>query len=113
MARRGLWEQIRAFIARGKSVLLTTHHLEEADALADRIVVIDRGAIVAEGTPSEIKARSAGRKIRCTTRLTREVLLALPGVTAVNAGTRDREPIELLTSSAEATIGPLLALDPN
>jgi len=54
-ARRALWKQIRAFVARGKSVLLTTHYLDEADALADRVIVIDHGQVVAEGTPSEIK----------------------------------------------------------
>ena len=54
-ARRALWKQIRAFVARGKSVLLTTHYLDEADALADRVIVIDRGRIAGEGTPSEIK----------------------------------------------------------
>jgi len=54
-ARRALWKQIRAFVARGKSVLLTTHYLDEADALADRVIVIDQGRIVGEGTPSEIK----------------------------------------------------------
>jgi ABC-2 type transport system ATP-binding protein len=54
-ARRALWKQIRAFVARGKSVLLTTHYLDEADALADRVIVIDHGRVVAEGTPSEIK----------------------------------------------------------
>jgi ABC-2 type transport system ATP-binding protein len=62
-ARRGLWKHIRGFVARGGSVLLTTHHLEEADALANRIAVIDGGRIVAQGTPAEIKrlgAASAG-----------------------------------------------------
>ncbi|HEY4640146.1 MAG TPA: ABC transporter ATP-binding protein [Thermoanaerobaculia bacterium] len=54
-ARRALWKQIRAFVARGKSVLLTTHYLDEADALADRVIVIDQGRIAAQGTPSEIK----------------------------------------------------------
>jgi len=54
-ARRALWKQIRAFVARGKSVLLTTHYLDEADALADRVIVVDRGRIAAEGSPSEIK----------------------------------------------------------
>jgi ABC-2 type transport system ATP-binding protein len=54
-ARRALWKQIRAFVDRGKSVLLTTHYLDEADALADRVTVIDHGRIVAEGTPREIK----------------------------------------------------------
>jgi ABC-2 type transport system ATP-binding protein len=62
-ARRGLWKHIRGFVARGGSVLLTTHYLEEADALANRIAVIDGGRIVAQGTPAEIKrlgAASAG-----------------------------------------------------
>ncbi len=68
-ARRLMWSQIRALIARGKTVLLTTHYLNEADALADRILVLDKGAIVAEGTPSEIKARAMGKQIRCTSRL--------------------------------------------
>jgi ABC-2 type transport system ATP-binding protein len=58
-ARRGLWTRIRAFVARGGSVLLTTHYLEEADALAHRIAVINRGRIVAEGSPAEIKRRGA------------------------------------------------------
>jgi ABC-2 type transport system ATP-binding protein len=54
-ARRTLWQHIRGFVARGGSVLLTTHYLEEADALANRVAVIHRGAIVAHGTPAEIK----------------------------------------------------------
>jgi ABC-2 type transport system ATP-binding protein len=58
-ARRALWTRIRAFAARGGSVLLTTHYLDEADALADRIAVINQGRIVAEGAPAEIKARTA------------------------------------------------------
>ena len=57
-ARRALWGRIRGFVARGGSVLLTTHHLDEADALAHRVAVIDRGLIVAEGTPAEIKTRA-------------------------------------------------------
>ena len=58
-ARRALWKQIRAFVARGKSVLLTTHYLAEAEALADRVVVIDKGVKVREGTPAEIKGDAA------------------------------------------------------
>jgi ABC-2 type transport system ATP-binding protein len=58
-SRRALWARIRAFKARGGSVLLTTHYLDEADALADRIAVINQGRIIAEGTPAEIKARTA------------------------------------------------------
>jgi len=58
-ARRALWARIRAFVARGGSVLLTTHYLDEADALAHRIVVIDQGKVIAAGTPAEIKAQGA------------------------------------------------------
>lgn len=58
-ARRALWARIRAFTARGGSVLLTTHYLDEADALSNRIVVINQGRIVAQGTSAEIKTRGA------------------------------------------------------
>ena len=49
-SRRALWETIRSFVSGGRTVVLTTHYLEEADALADRVVVIDHGRIIAEGT---------------------------------------------------------------
>jgi len=82
-ARRGLWEQIRSLAARGKTVLLTTHYLEEADALAHRIIVINKGQVVSEGTPQEIKSRSASRKIRCVTALSAAQIWTLPGVVDV------------------------------
>lgn len=58
-ARRALWKQIRAFIAGGRSVLLTTHYLMEAEALADRVVVIHKGVVRSEGTPQQIKGDAA------------------------------------------------------
>ena len=58
-ARRSLWKQIRVFLAGGRSVLLTTHYLAEAEALADRVVVIHKGVVMAEGTPQEIKGDAA------------------------------------------------------
>jgi ABC-2 type transport system ATP-binding protein len=58
-ARRALWEQIRALLARGKSILLTTHYLEEADALASRVAVLNKGRIIASGTPAEIKRETS------------------------------------------------------
>ncbi len=79
-SRRSLWVQIRSLASRGKTVLLTTHYLEEADALATRVVVIGRGRILREGTPSEIKNSSSHRTVRCTTSLQLAELLALPGV---------------------------------
>jgi ABC-2 type transport system ATP-binding protein len=56
--RQVMWAQIRSFVERGKSVLLTTHYLGEADALADRIALITHGTIIAQGTPDAIKARA-------------------------------------------------------
>jgi ABC-2 type transport system ATP-binding protein len=107
-ARRLLWEQIRRLAARGKSVLLTTHYLQEADALADRIVVINKGEIIAEGPPSEIKARTAGRQIRCQTRLTLEQIRAIPGVIDVN---QDGELTVLQVIVAEPILRELLLRD--
>jgi ABC-2 type transport system ATP-binding protein len=82
-ARRALWQQIRSLSARGKTVLLTTHYIEEADALAHRVIVINKGRVISEGTPAEIKRNSGGRTIRCQTRLSEEFLLTLPSVTRV------------------------------
>lgn len=62
-ARRGLWTQIRALRSSGKTVVLTTHYLEEADQLADRIVVLKSGTIAADGTPGEIKCLGQSEEI--------------------------------------------------
>ena len=107
-ARRGFWEQIRKLVALGKTVLLTTHYLEEADALADRIVVINKGSIVAEGTPESIKASTAGKRIRCVTQLTLGAIERMAGVASARY---DREAVEIQTSSPEATLRELLASD--
>jgi ABC-2 type transport system ATP-binding protein len=107
-ARRGIWEEIRRFVAKGGAVLLTTHYLEEADSLADRIVVIDHGRIIAEGTPAEIKARVSGKRIRCSTALQPQELTTLPFVTHVK---RDGAVTEVLTSNSEAVVRELLARD--
>jgi ABC-2 type transport system ATP-binding protein len=60
-ARRRSWETIRGFAAGGTTIVLTTHYLEEAQTLADRVIVMSRGAIVASGTPDELGERGAGR----------------------------------------------------
>ena len=108
-SRRVLWGVIEEKAAQGRSVLLTTHYLEEADALADRIVLIDRGRIIAEGTPAEIKARAANRKVRCRTALPLDVVAAMPGVHGVR---RDGDVIELFAADAELVIRELLGRDP-
>jgi ABC-2 type transport system ATP-binding protein len=107
-ARRMLWEQIRQLVGRGKTVLLTTHYLQEADALADRVAVINKGEIIAEGSPSDIKAQTAGKRIRCITSLTIDTLRQIPGVTEVK---EDREAFEIHTPEAEPVLRELLARD--
>jgi ABC-2 type transport system ATP-binding protein len=107
-ARRMLWDEIRKMIARGKTVLLTTHYLQEADALADRVAVINQGEIIAEGTPSEIKAKTAGKRIRCITNLSINTLRQIPGVTEVK---EDRDAVEIHTAEAESVVRELLARD--
>ncbi|MGA9448943.1 MAG: ABC transporter ATP-binding protein [Candidatus Sulfotelmatobacter sp.] len=108
-ARRALWEEIRRLVERGKTVLLTTHYLEEADALADRIAVINQGEIIAEGTPAEIKSQTSGKRIRCVTALSVASVLQLPGVTAAK---QDREAVEIHAAEAESVVRALLARDP-
>lgn len=108
-SRRILWEQIRTLIARGKSILLTTHYLEEADALANRVVVVNQGTIVAHGTPTDIKAQTSARRIRCVTSIPLESLRAIPQVVNVH---QDREAFEIATPSAEPVVRELLRLDP-
>jgi ABC-2 type transport system ATP-binding protein len=108
-ARRLLWDQIRKLLAIGKTVLLTTHYLQEADALATRVVVINRGAIIAEGTPSEIKAQTAGKQIRCVTTLSIESVRRMPGVLEVR---QDREALEIKAAEAEPVLRQLLSGDP-
>jgi ABC-2 type transport system ATP-binding protein len=107
-ARRMLWAEIRKMISRGKTVLLTTHYLEEADALADRVVVINRGSIIAEGAPAEIKGQTAGRRIRCASSLEAATVRRFAGVVDVR---QDREVLEIRATEAEPVVRELLARD--
>lgn len=107
-SRRALWDEVRALAARGKTVLLTTHYLEEADALAHRVIVINKGRVVSEGTPAEIKGQTAGRKIRCRTQLDLDTLRAFPGVTSV---VEDRDAVVVTTVLVEDVVRAMLLRD--
>ena len=109
-ARRSLWNEIRGFGAAGRTAVLTTHHLEEADALADRVAVICKGRVVAEGTPAEIKSRAAESRVRCITSVHRDEVTGLPGVVRVEVSGRH---LEILTARPEDLLRALLALDPH
>jgi ABC-2 type transport system ATP-binding protein len=79
-ARRTFWDQINHQVVQGKTIILTTHNLEEADALARRIVVINQGQIIADGTPDEIKGHVGGKHVRFRApNMTLEELGALVG----------------------------------
>ena len=109
-SRRGFWQQVRQLASAGRSIVLTTHYLEEADALADRIVLLRGGAIVADGTPHEIKARVASRRIRCVTSLSPD---AIEGLAAVAGVRRDGRVTEIAANDAERVVRELLRRDPD
>ncbi len=108
-SRRGLWRHIRSFVARGGSVLLTTHYLEEADALADRIVVVNQGRVAAAGTSSEIRQRAAHRKIRCITSLDEPRIVAMAERVSVR---RDGLFTEIVATDSDGMVQRLFAEDP-
>jgi ABC-2 type transport system ATP-binding protein len=82
--RREFWSAIREDTKRGRTVLFATHYLEEADAYADRIVLLSRGRIVADGTAAEVKALAAGRTVRATLAGTEAASLrSIPGADRV------------------------------
>jgi ABC-2 type transport system ATP-binding protein len=82
--RRSFWASIRQDAEQGRTVLFATHYLEEADAYADRIILLRHGQIVADGTAAEIKAKSAGRTVRATLEGASEAMLrGIPGADSV------------------------------
>ncbi|MEM9056215.1 MAG: ABC transporter ATP-binding protein, partial [Pseudomonadota bacterium] len=108
-ARRAVWAQIRALAEAGKTVVLTTHYLDEADALADRIVVLAEGNVIADGSASAVRAQVGGARVACATRIDATKAAALPGVRAVDSSGR---LLILLSDDAAKTLAALLALDP-
>jgi ABC-2 type transport system ATP-binding protein len=81
-ARRDFWEQVSSFTKSGKTIILTTHYLEEADALAERVVVINHGQIIAQGSPTQIKSRVGGKVVRFKAGgVPPQIVQSLPGVT--------------------------------
>jgi ABC-2 type transport system ATP-binding protein len=110
-ARRAFWATMREFASRSRTVLFATHYLEEADAYADRVILMAHGRVVADGPPTEIKAMVGSRRIRATlpdAELTD--LESLPGVTRAE---RRGESIVLACADSDAAIRALLARYPD
>ncbi len=107
-ARQKLWSAIRQLVAEGNSVVLTTHYLEEAEALANRVCVMARGRIISEGSVDALRARVACKSVWCSTRLALEELQTWPEVAEARI---DGERMCLSTEHPELLVRRLLAQD--
>jgi ABC-2 type transport system ATP-binding protein len=108
-SRRVFWQHVRHLASIGRTIVLTTHYLEEADALADRIVMMRNGAIVADAAPHQIKSQVASRRVRCVTSLQPAAIEAFEGAGVVR---RDGAITEIVATDAERVVRQLLARDP-
>ena len=107
-AREMVWGAVRRLLDDGCSVLLTTHYLEEAEVLADRVAVLVKGRLIAAGTVSEMRALVVRKRISCRTALSCEQVAEFPDVQTV---TRDQHGLHITASNAENVVRRLLAAD--
>jgi len=109
-SRESLWKVLRDLLHEGVSIVLTTHYLEEAEALADRVAVVTHGRLVAGGSVDEIRAHVSRKNILCRTTLSRETITGWPEVQELreNGGSFD-----IVTRDAESVLRRLLAADAN
>lgn len=100
-SRRGLWESVKHYQAEGGTVLLTTHYLEEAEALASRVVVINQGRIIAEGTVSQIKGRVGLKQVRYQGH-------PVPGLAGVSKAEQENGNTILYTADSDSVVRQLV-----
>ena len=106
--RRSFWSDMRRFAAEGRTVLFATHYLDEADQVADRVIVLDHGRVVADGSPAELKASVTDRTVRFDAPDAPEsdaALGSLPGVVGLD---RQGEAVSIATRDADATVRALV-----
>jgi ABC-2 type transport system ATP-binding protein len=109
--RHAFWRTMREFASRGKTILFATHYLEEADAYADRAVLMAHGKVVADGPTNEIKAMVGSRTIRAT--LPGAELGALAALPGVSGADRRGEAVVLTCADSDGAIRALLAAFPD
>jgi ABC-2 type transport system ATP-binding protein len=108
--RRAFWQTMRAVTEQGKTVVFATHYLEEADAYADRIVLLAHGQVVADGPATEIKAQAGSRTIRAT--LPGVDVAALSSLPGVRTAQRHGDAVVLTCTDADAALPALLTACP-
>jgi ABC-type multidrug transport system ATPase subunit len=106
--RQSIWATIQDLLVRGCSVVLTTHYLEEAEALADRVVVLSKSRVIASGSVAEMRGLVSRRLIRCDSRFPAEEIRTWPGVIEV---IRDEQRLHITATDAEAVARRLLIAD--
>jgi ABC-type multidrug transport system ATPase subunit len=107
-AREHMWRAIRHLIAGGCSVVLTTHYLEEAEALADRVVVLAKGKVIASGTVAEVRGIVSRTHISCVGALTAQDVRLWPGVIEAS---QEAHKLLITAADAESVVRRLLASD--
>ena len=105
-ARRAFWDQMRGVASTGRTVVFATHHLDEAEREAGRVIVMDRGRVVADGTGAEISAAVSGRVISLRG-LTPAQVAALPGVDSADADETDARRVRALCTDSDAALAAL------
>lgn len=107
-AREAMWISLRKLVAEGCAIVLTTHYLEEAEALANRVIVIAQGSVIAEGSVESIRSRVALRKIRCISTLNITDIKQWPHIDSVS---HDGQYLTVQTADAESVTRQLLNAD--
>ncbi len=108
-AREALWRVVRDLLHEGVSIVLTTHYLEEAEALADRVAVMARGRLVTTGSVDEIRAHVSRKQVSFVSRLSAETLRGWPEVGSVSL---ERDRLQITTRQAEALLQRAFREDP-
>ncbi|AHX12330.1 ABC transporter ATPase [Dyella jiangningensis] len=108
-ARQKLWAAIRKLLAEGCAIVLTTHYLEEAEALAQRVVVLAKGRVLSDGSVQALRARVARARIRCLSDLDAHAIAQWSQVTSA---TREGARLAIQTDAAESVVRRLLDADP-
>jgi len=107
-SRERMWAALRELVHQGVSIILTTHYLEEAETLSDRVVVLAKGRAIASGTVDELRSLVDRKRISCVTSLSSDLIGTWPGVQAV---TRDRGRLQITATDADSIVKKLVVAD--